>query len=357
MIEIITVCFAIIISICLSITFVKITLNVLKKIKRKISELLRRIISEEMSQEFSILKGLSLLIKQNGYQIAKKKFDSQPKEKMDVEPSNIGLTSKICVEKDIESYWYRYWCHKLKLAPLYHRKPWEFAYIAQVAYEKGILNPGKKALSFGCGEEPLPALLCSYGISVLATDAPFEEVAKAWSETGQYGSLDKLVNTDICDRATFEQLCKFEKVDMNNLTPLIMKKERYDFIWSACALEHLGSIEKGLVFIEKSVECLAPGGVAVHTTEYSLTGKFVDNGGTVNFNSAHMEDVKNRLENKGYEVASFDLNQGTGVLDSYIDLPPYNGVINKENESEAHLRLLVNEIPCTSIGIIIRKPI
>lgn len=298
---------------------------------------------------------LRLVIKQMGYKIAKEKFDNRAKVDFKIEPTKVNLTSKLCVEADIDSYWYQYWCHRLKLAPIYHRKPWEFAYIAQVAHENDILKPGKKAIAFGCGEEPLPALFASYGMKVLATDAPSEEVAKAWSGSGQYGSLEKLKNNEICPDEKFNELCSFEKADMNNVDPLIAKPERYDLVWSACALEHLGSIEKGLKFIEKSVELLAPGGIAVHTTEYSLNGKSMDNTGAVNFTKEHMEDVKKRLEAKGYQVSTFDYSKGTGVLDTYIDLPPYDKPVDQKFGGEAHLRLLVNDIPSTSIGMIVKK--
>ena len=38
---------------------------------------------------------------------------------------------------------------------------------------------------------------------------------------------------------------------------------QFDFVWSACAFEHLGSILNGLEFVVNSVKCLKPGGVVL----------------------------------------------------------------------------------------------
>jgi len=45
----------------------------------------------------------------------------------------------------------------------------------------------------------------------------------------------------------------------------------FDFCWSASAFEHFGSIDQGLAFIERIIECLKPGGRAVHTTELNVS--------------------------------------------------------------------------------------
>ena len=42
----------------------------------------------------------------------------------------------------------------------------------------------------------------------------------------------------------------------------------FDFTWSSCALEHLGTLAAGADFVVAQMDCLRPGGVAVHTTEF-----------------------------------------------------------------------------------------
>jgi hypothetical protein len=70
----------------------------------------------------------------------------------------------------------------------------------------------------------------------------------------------------ICDAALFSKLVDFRNVDMNNMPSDLVG---YDFCWSSCAFEHLGSIELGMQFVEISLKCLKPGGLAVHTMEYN----------------------------------------------------------------------------------------
>ena len=41
----------------------------------------------------------------------------------------------------------------------------------------------------------------------------------------------------------------------------------FDFIWSSCSFEHLGSLGEGERFVLEALRFLKPGGVAVHTTE------------------------------------------------------------------------------------------
>ena len=74
---------------------------------------------------------------------------------------------------------------------------------------------------------------------------------------------------EICDPDVFRERVTFEAVDMND----IPRKFRggFDFCWSACSLEHLGSLEHGLTFIENSMDTLKEGGVAIHTTEFNLS--------------------------------------------------------------------------------------
>jgi hypothetical protein len=46
-----------------------------------------------------------------------------------------------------------------------HRKLWEWCYIAQVLWERGLLQPGRPGLGFGVGHEPLAALFASFKLA------------------------------------------------------------------------------------------------------------------------------------------------------------------------------------------------
>ncbi|MBV8302888.1 MAG: hypothetical protein JOZ04_01660 [Acidimicrobiia bacterium] len=99
----------------------------------------------------------------------------------------------------------------------------------------------------------------------------------------------------------------------------------FDFCWSLCAMEHLGSLEAGLHFVERSLDCLRPGGVAVHTTELNLSSDVstLDGGTTVLYRKRDLESLVAQLEAGGHKVAPLDLDPGDGVLDAYVDGPPW----------------------------------
>jgi len=302
-------------------------------------------------------------VKVMGYHLARQMAEALPPVPPGAAPRIVGLGSKGCVQEDIESDWFTYWCRRLETAPIYHRKIWEFCYILQALHDAGALRPGATAIGFGCGTEPLPSLFAALGITVLATDAPPALAGSGWTETGQHmASLDILHKPELCDRPTFDRLVSLRYVDMNRIPADLA--DGFDFAWSACALEHLGDIANGLRFIEESLACLKPGGVAVHTTEWNFGNEdsTVEDGPTVLFQRRHFEAVAARLVARGFQVAPLDFSLGSGVLDQFVDVPPYSwdrsnlfqAVLGRGRE--AHLRLMVDGYPATSFGLIVRKP-
>ena len=152
-----------------------------------------------------------------------------------------------------------------------HRKVWECVSASRAAAEQhGILEPGRHAVGFGVGQEPIPAALAQAGLTVLATDLDVtEEASTEWAATTQHMSdLRFLSLPDIVPDDVLERQVTTRYVDMNSVPEDL---GRFDLVWSCCALEHLGSPEAGLEFIVRTLDLLEPGGVSVHTTELELT--------------------------------------------------------------------------------------
>jgi len=296
-----------------------------------------------------------LNIKNLGYEYARSLRDKLiiPEN---LSPQKIGLKSKACQQCDIECAWFLYWCQQLHTPVVYHRKLWEFCYILQALYEHDCLTPGRKGLGFGCGEEPLPSLLAAYDIAITATDLdPGESAAQGWIETNQnMTSLEKIWHPGLCTRELFDKNVSLQYINMNAIPDHLEGK--YNFCWSACALEHLGSIKNGLQFIENSLKTLVPGGISIHTTEFNYVEdeETIDNYGTVLFRKRDFEELFARLTAANHEVAVLDFNVGSDFLDRFIDLPPYNSKIYAHTQ-DAHLKLLIDGFASTSFGIIIRK--
>ena len=269
------------------------------------------------------------------------------------QPSLANPVSQLCTANQFLTDTYRKWCREIKSPARYSRKQWEFVYIMQALSVNGMLTSGKKGLGFGCGREPLPGVFANYGCSILATDLS-REIAqeKGWVDTLQHSStLDELYTSAhrYISRSDFDNTVKFQAVDMNNIPPTF--KHQYDFTWSACALEHLGSLRHGMDFVKNTADCLKPGGIAVHTTEFNLSSNDAtcEETGCSIYRAKDIQQLIRELEEDDYIVSSLNLNVGENSVDHYIDAPPYG--------FSPHLKLALSGFVVTSIGLIIKRPI
>jgi 2-polyprenyl-3-methyl-5-hydroxy-6-metoxy-1,4-benzoquinol methylase len=261
----------------------------------------------------------------------------------------IMLISCLCTEAMLLSKQSQEWGRKLGEKPGHmHRKIWEWCFICQALSERGMLRPGKHGLGFAVGQEPLTAMFASRGARITATDLAFEEAESAgWVTTGQHASGIRVLNSrNICESKKFEKLVDFKVADMNDIPSEF--NERFDFVWSSCALEHLGGLGQGMEFIYNAMRCLKPGGFAIHTTEYNVSSNTgtVDSGATVLYRKKDIEEVVATLLSQGHKI-DLDLREGTGKLDQIIDLPPYEQLI--------HLKLQIDQYVVTSVGLIVQK--
>jgi SAM-dependent methyltransferase len=264
------------------------------------------------------------------------------------EPSIAAPVSQACTFAQMEEPAYIDWCFEFGEEPRYHRKQWEFCYILQALKMNGMLAEGKRGLGFGVGAEPLAALCADFGASILATDLEPRHARRAgWVATAQHVSNKQALNNRaLCDPEAFERLVDFRFMNMKQIDPDLAGQ--FDFCWSACAFEHLGTIAAGLDFVENSVACLRPGGLAVHTTEFNCSSddETLDRASTVLFRKRDFLALADRLTAKGCDI-EFNFNLGQQPLDQHIDMPPYS--------ADNHLKLQLKRWVTTSFGLIIRK--
>lgn len=230
----------------------------------------------------------------------------------------------------------------------WHRKLWEWVFVVHHLLSSGVVAPGSRGLGFGVGEERLPALFASLGAQVMATDAPHDIGAAAgWIETGQHlSSLSRIRYTDLVDGEVFDANVAFRTCDMNDIPSDLVG---FDFNWSSCCFEHLGSLEAGCDFILRAVDTLRPGGIAVHTTELNLSSndETVVAGDTVIYRIRDIKELIRRLRDRGHDASPFVLGPTAQYWDHYVDTPPYQGGV--------HLKLLLENWVCTSVGIVVRR--
>ncbi|MGN7997996.1 hypothetical protein [Sphingomonas sp. 22176] len=307
-----------------------------------------------------VVKNLPLAylnIKNFGYELARQLAAVTELPSGENEPGFLGLPCKASVQADIESEWAAYWCRELQIPVTYHRKVWELAYVLQIIHEHGHRRAGARGLGFGCGVEPLPSYFAARGIDITMTDMePVQAQAAGWSATSQHTeSLDLAYHAHLVDRATFDEKVSLRYVDMNDIPDDLRE---YDFCWSVCALEHLGSIQKGLDFIANSLKVLKVGGISVHTTEFNINpdGPTIDNWGTVLFQRHHFEQLAQRLQAEGHKVAALDFALGDKPFDRFIDLPPFHhdlpAAIGDWLGAPQHLKVAVDGFPATCYGFV-----
>ena len=241
-------------------------------------------------------------------------------------------------------------CGLIKHPFQWHRKLWEWVYVVHQLLASGAVVPGSKGLVFGVGHERLPALFASMGATIVATDAP-DHISEAtgWkASAGQYSeSLKDIRYTDIVDGDVFDANVSFQTCDMNHIGPEL---SGFDFNWSSCCFEHLGSIEAGLQFIVNAVEnTLRVGGFAVHTTEFNLSSDTdtVDHEGTIIFRQRDLLELIRRLESRGHLVQPLVVAPDSHYWDFYVDVPPYTHT--------PHLKLMLGNFVSTSEGIVVQR--
>jgi SAM-dependent methyltransferase len=233
--------------------------------------------------------------------------------------------------------------------PHFHRKLWEYVYVVHHLERLGVLRPATRGLGFGVGTEPLTASFAARGCDIVATDAPGDIAEEAgWNSTRQHGSNLALLNSHgLCDPDEFASRVQHRFVDMNAIDADLTG---FDFCWSACCFEHLGSLRHGLDFVVASVEqCLGPGGVAVHTTELNLSSN------TDTFESPllsvyrrrDLDELAGELRSRGHTVSAITVAPDASYLDRYVDVPPYDG--------DLHLKLELAGHVATSVGIVVQK--
>jgi SAM-dependent methyltransferase len=261
-------------------------------------------------------------------------------------PTMAEPISQMCTAAQFAEPDYQRLCDHMKSKPRLHRKQWEFIYIARCLELSGKLEAGCSGLGFGVGREKLVSYFAARGPAIVATDLPASEAEGHWVGGLQHtDTAEKLFQPHIIDRESFDARVAFRPANMNSI-PADLKG--FDFTWSSCALEHLGSLQKGLDFIRNSVNCLKPGGVAIHTTEFNLHSAmetFVD-GPSVVYRESDLLSFATNMRADGHSI-ELNFNPGNEPQDLMVD---------RDRNSDIHLRLYArHKFLATSVGLFIRK--
>lgn len=258
-------------------------------------------------------------------------------------PTLDQIVSQTCTASQFKEDHYSRLAREIHQEPRFHRKQWEYIYILRALEQFGLLAPGRVGVGFGCGKEPLAVVMAKFGLNVTVTDIPpLVESDSHWGST----SVMDLFYGGICSEEQYVKHVSFRAVDMNDIPNDLGV---YDFAWSCCALEHLGSLKAGMDFIVNSTKCLKPGGIAIHTTELNMSSddETFESPGLSLYRRRDLLDLQDRLIKSGYSVLPMNFYSGDLPEDKYIDLPPY--------KQEIHLKLMIEKFAITSFGLVLRK--
>jgi Methyltransferase domain len=130
-----------------------------------------------------------------------------------------------------------------------------------------------------------------------------------------------------------------------------LPRDAFDFIWSSCAFEHLGTLQTGLDFVVEAMSLLKPGGIAVHTTEFNVSSNdaTVAEGWAVIYRRSDIERLDGQLRLVCCALEPVDFEAGRHRHDLQYDYPPYfqNG--------RKHIKLLLEGYVSTSVLLIAVK--
>lgn len=263
------------------------------------------------------------------------------------------LVSRICSADDFEDGNFKKILRELGYSgePVMHRKSWEWVYTIEILEAYGMLRDGKSGIGFAVGTEPLPGYFAGRGADVLASDLAADEGdAGDWIRSSQNagGNIKLLYKPGLCNEKTFFQKVRYRDINMNSLPSDV---KGYDFCWSCCAVEHVGSLELSKRFLKNMLGCLKPGGIAVHTTEFNLSSNdsTVESGGSVIFRRKDIEELQKWFTDHGHRMEASFKRSGR-ERNCYVDIPPFRG-----EGRPYHLNLALDGYIATSFAFVIRK--
>lgn len=151
--------------------------------------------------------------------------------------------------------------HPGRLLP---RKWWEWDYIADCAEKLGLLTPGTTALGLGVGHEPLIFHFANGCGRVIASDLYSADTG--WRDA-LYADVSGVL--DASPIAYPRERVEILNADMRHTG---VAEGSVDLVWSCSSIEHIPTLQDLFAVFAEIDRVLKPGGHAILTTEYCITG-------------------------------------------------------------------------------------
>jgi SAM-dependent methyltransferase len=246
-------------------------------------------------------------------------------------------SSQLVTRRQLNQKPARYWSSEMRVPLTITRKTWERIYVVQALQSRGCVAPGSRGLGFGVGADPMIPAMVNHGCEITATDY-------GQSEFDGWGTGLNLDPRNVAGAEAMERQVNFRDVDMNSIPEDL---RGFDFAFSCGSLEHIGGLAHGFEFVERAMDCLRPGGFAVHTTELNIGGgdKTLDLPNLGFYLPPMVDSLIERLTKAGHSVAPMNYEMGSYSEDTHIAERPY---------PEPCLKIRHSGYTVTSMGLVIQ---
>lgn len=241
----------------------------------------------------------------------------------------------------------------LRELPRFHRKQWEFAMILLALRRGGALRPEAVGLSMGAGKERLLYAVAQHVRQVVATD--LYDAATEWDKA-RTTDPDRYIKEDKpfpVDDARLRGL----RMDMRSLD---FEDGAFDFCYSSCAIEHIGSRQDFLRHLSEAHRVLKDGGLYAFTTELHFGPETIEHPHNYYFSPEYLAGL---IADCPF-VAGSEIDAGIAHHRINYPLPQNLGtlctdgpgrLVNRYITEASHVQLLLGKHPFTSVSVVLRK--
>ncbi|MBK6912349.1 MAG: class I SAM-dependent methyltransferase [Ignavibacteriales bacterium] len=262
--------------------------------------------------------------------------------------------SKICDSADwFEPEFNRIIREELEEVPKFHRKQWEFAMIYYILEKQGLISEDKIGLSVGGGYERVLYSIARRINHLTVTD--LYELETTW-DTARTDSPEALIK----QRMPFNMdINKLSVINMD-MRDLKFEDNSFDFCYSSCSVEHIGSFEDFLKHLDEVWRVLKEEGIYVFTTELHLGDETIRDPNNYIFSPSYLAKFINESRLSVGSQPNIFLSEHNSNYPFPSNIKNIcsdddKNIISKIMADFNHTILLHGKYPFTSISLVLRK--
>jgi len=193
---------------------------------------------------------------------------------------------------------------------------WKQAFVLQTLDCYGLIEAHAHGLALGDSESPLAAALVARSCPITSALHVIDEGSATDSSRRRFPAL--------CPDALFDARCLARNFDPRAIDDDL---RGFDFLWSIDMATRLGSVADGRAFLQQSLRCLRPGGIAVHMFDILARGEASDADQAIS--RQRIEAIALTLISKGNDVAQLNFGDGAQALASADGTAPFGLIVRR----------------------------